>query len=79
MSAQGWGHFWPQGYNLNNLGRGLLGEAMYQISMVRDFWFQIRRFLKVFSICLSKTCRPWVGPFLVSDKIFLRFSLYKSM
>ena len=28
----GAGPFWPQGYNLNNLGRGLLCEAMYQIS-----------------------------------------------
>ena len=26
------GHFWPQGYNLNKLGRGLLGDATYQIS-----------------------------------------------
>ena len=25
-------HFWPQGYNLNTLGRGLLGDATYQIS-----------------------------------------------
>ena len=33
MSAPGRGGaiFDPQGYNLNNLGRGLLGEAMYQI------------------------------------------------
>ena len=23
----GRGHFWPQGYNLNKLGRGLLGDA----------------------------------------------------
>ena len=46
---------WPQGYNLNNLGRGPLGEAMYQISKAQAFWFQIR-FLKVFSISLYKTC-----------------------
>ena len=26
------GHFWPQGYNLNKLGRGPLGDATYQIS-----------------------------------------------
>ena len=26
------GHYWPQGYNLNKLGRGLLGDATYQIS-----------------------------------------------
>ena len=49
MSAPRWGHFWPQGNNLNNLGRGPLGEAMYQISKAKAFWFQIRRFLKVSS------------------------------
>ena len=27
----GAGQFWPQGYNLNKLGRGLLGDATYQI------------------------------------------------
>ena len=26
------GHFWPQGYNLNKLSRGPLGDATYQIS-----------------------------------------------
>ena len=25
-------HFWPQGHNLNKLGRGPLGDATYQIS-----------------------------------------------
>ena len=25
-------NFWPQGHNLNKLGRGLLGHATYQIS-----------------------------------------------
>ena len=25
------GLFWPQGYNLNKLGRGPLGDATYQI------------------------------------------------
>ena len=29
MSAQGRGHFWPHGNNLNNLGSGPLGEAMF--------------------------------------------------
>ena len=28
----GWGHFWPQGHYLNNVGRGLLVDATYQIS-----------------------------------------------
>ena len=28
----GGGHFWPQGQNLNKLGRGPLDDAMYQIS-----------------------------------------------
>ena len=27
----GLGPFWPQGYNLNKLGRGPLGDATYQI------------------------------------------------
>ena len=26
------GHFWPQGYNLNKLGRGLLDDTTYQKS-----------------------------------------------
>ena len=28
----GRGHFKPQGYNLNKLGKGLLGDATYQLS-----------------------------------------------
>ena len=28
----GWGHFWTQGYNLNNLGGSPLVDATYQIS-----------------------------------------------
>ena len=30
--THGAGPFWPKGYNLNKLGRGLLGDATYQIS-----------------------------------------------
>ena len=51
------GHFWPQGYNLNKLGRGPLGDATYQILRLQAFWFQTRRFLKLpsqkssFSLC----------------------------
>ena len=59
----GRGHFWPKGYNLNNLGRGLLDEATYQISKTWAFWFQSRRFLKVFLmlVYLKHVC-PWAGP-----------------
>ena len=32
IGPPGQGHFWPKGYNLNNLGRGKLGDATYQIS-----------------------------------------------
>ena len=28
----GWGHFWPQDHNLNNLGKGPLDDVKYQIS-----------------------------------------------
>ena len=27
-------HFWPQGHNLNKLGKGALDNAIYQISML---------------------------------------------
>ena len=50
MSAPGWGHIWPQGNNLNNLGKGPLDEAMYQISKALAFCFQMRRFLKLFPV-----------------------------
>ena len=64
MSAPRRGHFWPKGYNPNNLGRGPLGEAMYQISKTRAFWFQMR-FLKVFSIQVYlKHVGLRAGPFL---------------
>ena len=32
-------HFWPKGHNLNKLGRGLLGDATYQISRLKASWF----------------------------------------
>ena len=64
MPALGWGHFRPQGYSLNTLGRDPLGEAIYQISKARAFWFQTRRFLKVFSIqAYVKHVSPGVGHF----------------
>ena len=43
----GGANFGQQGYNLNNLARGPLDEARYQISKTWAFWFQTR-FLKVF-------------------------------
>ena len=54
------GPFWPKGYNLNNLGRGTLDEATYQISKTGAFWFLTRRFLKFFFSCkgLCETCDP---------------------
>ena len=54
MWALGQGHFWPQGNYLNNLARGLLDEASYQISKTWALWFKRRRFLKVFPmfVCL---------------------------
>ena len=66
---RGGAFLWPQGYNLNNLGRGPLGEAMYQISNPRAFWFQIRRFLKFFPIWVFvKQVTPDAGPFLTPDE-----------
>ena len=39
---EGGGHFWPQGYNLNKLGRSPLSDATYQISKLSE---------KIFSCC----------------------------
>ena len=56
--------FWPQGNNLNNLGKGPLGEAMYQISKAWAFCFQTRRFLKFSPIWIYvKQVTPGAGPF----------------
>ena len=50
--------YWPQEHNLNTLGRGLLGDATYQISKRYALWFQTRRIFKVlilkiyFSLCV---------------------------
>ena len=35
----GRGHFWPQGYNLNILGRSSLDDATYQISKAWGVYF----------------------------------------
>ena len=48
MWSLGQGQFWPEGYNLKNFGNGPLSEATYQITKTSAFWFQTRRFLKVF-------------------------------
>ena len=54
------GPFWPQGYNLNKLGRGSQGDASYQISRLYALWFQTRRFFHGSPhISLCKTCDPW--------------------
>ena len=62
----GAGPFWPQGYNLNNLCRGPVDEASYQISTTWALWFQRRRFLKVFPMRVYvKYLESGTGPFLV--------------
>ena len=66
MSASGLGHVWPQGYTLNNLGRG---EAMYKISKARAFWFQIRRFSLFEGFLYVKHAGPEAGPFFVPREI----------
>ena len=48
--TSGAGPFWPQGHDLNKLGRGLLDDATYQISRLNVLWFQRRRVLHVFPI-----------------------------
>ena len=60
VATPGAGQFWPQGYNLNTLGRGLLGDATYQISRVSG-----KRIFSCFpNIGLCKNCELRGGPFL---------------
>ena len=42
--------FWPQGNNLNNLGKGPLTEATYQISKVWAFQFLDKKIFYNFSL-----------------------------
>ena len=44
------GHFYPQGYNLNKLGRGLLGGATYQLSSLWSLRCQTSRGFFTFSL-----------------------------
>ena len=65
MSAPGRDRFLASGQYLNNLGRGPLGEAMYQISKAWAFCFKTRRFLKFFPIWVYvKQVTHGAGPFL---------------
>ena len=43
----GRGQFWPQGHHMNNLGRGPLGDATYQISKLYAFYIRRRSFSKI--------------------------------
>ena len=43
----GAGPLWPQGHHMNNLGRGPLGDATYQISKLYSFYLQRRRFSNI--------------------------------
>ena len=44
------GLFGLQGHNWNKLGRGHLGDAVYQILRLQAMWFQTRDFF-MFSLC----------------------------
>ena len=56
-------HYWPHGYNLNKLGRGLLGDASYQVS--RPCGFSQEYFFMFFPIkAYVKHVTPGVGHFL---------------
>ena len=60
----GEGHFWPQGDNLNKLGRSPLGDATYKYHGFRTYGFR-QEYLNVFPyISLCKTCDSGAGPFL---------------
>ena len=62
-SLSGW-HLWTQGYNLNKLGRGLLGDDTYQISKFYAFWFQTRRLFMFSYLAYVNYVTPGAGPVL---------------
>ena len=63
--------FLPQGYNLNKLGRGPLGDATYKISRFLALWFQKRRFFHICPIyAYVKHVTPSAGPFLAPGVLF---------
>ena len=57
---------------MNNVGRGLLGHATYQISKLWALWFQTRRFSHD-SLCKpnNKTCVPqgWYNFWATGDNL----------
>ena len=54
--APGRSHFWPQGYNLNNLGRSPLDEVTYQRPGPSGLVKKIFKGFPYVSLC--KTCCP---------------------
>ena len=65
LAKPGAGPFWPQGHNLNKLGRGPLGDAINQISRPKALWSQTRRFFMFLTIkAYVKPVTPEAGPFL---------------
>ena len=61
----GAGSFWPQGYDLNKLGRGPLGDAIYKILKLNPT-VSDKKICSCFAyIRLYKTCDPRGNPFLV--------------
>ena len=53
------GQILAQGYHLSKIGRGLRGDATYQISRLFALGFQTRRFFSHFPyISLCKACDP---------------------
>ena len=67
----GWGHFWPQGNNLNKLGRGQLSDATYQLSKLSVVGFSDKKIFPCFTyISLCNTYDPWGGAILGLRDIF---------
>ena len=50
----GRGYFWPKEHYLNKLGRGILGDATYQILRHYTLWFKTKSVFHVIPISLYK-------------------------
>ena len=60
----GWGYFWPQGHNLNKLGRAPQGDATFKHQDSRPCGFRQEDFFMFSNLAYVNHVTPGAGPFL---------------
>ena len=67
----GWASFDLKGHHMNNIDKGLQGDATYQKSKLHPFQFQRRRILKlVFFVPMFQLVTPGVGSVLTRKESY---------